>query len=178
MNAWFDCEFTDLDAPELLSVGIVAERGDELYVELLDPVLESHSTDFVRETVLPMFGLVYGARASSYTDLATRTCEFILGLDEPVLLVFDYAADRTLLEHALERAPRWDELRDRVSWEFAPAAVYWSDIGPATMAKVWHQEEGNGLGRHHALSDARALRAACVAVDQSTASWWKQTNDR
>ena len=176
MKAWFDCEFTDLAAPELLSVGIVAERGDELYVELLDPTLESHSTDFVRDTVLPMFGLVYGARADSYADLATRACEFLLGLNEPVLLIFDYAADRELLEHALERAPRWAELRNRVTWELAPTTVYCSDIGPATMEKVWHEEEMDGLGRHHALSDARALRAACIAVHQSTDSWWKQAD--
>jgi len=164
MKAWFDCEFTDLEAPELLSVGIVVERGDELYVELLDPTLERHASDFVVETVLPMFGAIPGARATSYLELAGRACEFLLSLGGPVQLVFDYETDRQLLEHALMRSAGWPELQARLSWECAPAAAYDSDIGTAAMEDVWRWEEATGLGRHHSLADARALRAACLAV--------------
>ena len=164
MKAWFDCEFTDLEAPELLSVGIVAERGDELYVELLDPTLERHASDFVLETVLPMFGGIPGARATSYLELAGRICEFLLSLGGRVQLVFDYETDRQLLEHALMRSPGWPELQSRLSWEFAPAAAYDSDIGATAMEEMWRREEAAGLGRHHALADARALRAACVTI--------------
>lgn len=164
---FFDTEFTDLHEPELLSVGIVTDACQELYVERLDADLEQRSSEFVKDTVLPMFGLVCGARAVSYVELATRTCDFLLGLDGPVRLIYDYSTDRELLEHALARAPRWPELHERVSWEFAPAAVYDSDVGASAMERVWREEEAHGLGRHHALSDARALRAASREVQAS-----------
>jgi len=168
MRAWIDTEFTDLDAPELLSVGIVTDTGRELYLELLDGDLRRRASDFASETVLMMFGAIPGASAESYLELARRASDFLLGLGAPVQLVFDYVTDRELLEHAMRRAPRWSELEARLSWEFAPAEVYRTDIGMVAMEEVWCQEEAVGLGRHHALSDARALRAACIAVDEGS----------
>jgi 3' exoribonuclease, RNase T-like len=165
MRAWIDCEFTDLDEPDLLSVGIVSEAGQEFYLELLDDVLERRSSAFVHDTVLPMFGVIAGARAASYLEFTTRACDFLLSLEEPIRVVFDYAMDRELLEHALQQAPRWAELKILLSWEFAPAAAYESDIGAAAMEEVWRDEPVTGLGRHHALADARALRAACLALE-------------
>jgi hypothetical protein len=168
MRAWFDTEFTDLDAPELLSVGVVTEAGHELYIELLDDELESRASDFVVETVLPMFGAIPGARSTSYTELATRACDFLLSFGTSVHLVFDYVTDRVLLEHALKRAPRWSELEAKLYWELAPAELYDTELGATIMEEVWCQQEGIGLGRHHALADARALRAACVAADEGS----------
>jgi hypothetical protein len=176
MKAWIDCEFTDLYEPDLLSVGIVSEAGQELYLELLDDVLERRSSTFVHNTVLPMFGVIAGARAASYLELATRACDFLLGLQDPVRLVFDYATDRELLEHALKRAPRWSELKNLLSWEFAPAAAYESDIGSAAMESVWRDEPVTGLGRHHALADARALCSACLAVESACDALWRQAD--
>lgn len=174
MKAWIDCEFTDLYEPDLLSVGIVAEAGQELYLELLDEVLEQRSSTFVHNTVLPMFGLIAGARAASYLELATRASDFLLSLEEPIRLIFDYATDRELLEHALQQAPRWPELKALVSWEFAPAAAHQSDVGAIAMENIWRDEPVSGLGRHHALADARALCSACLAVESAAESWWRQ----
>jgi hypothetical protein len=172
VSVWFDTEFTDLGEPELLSVGIVTVAGNDLYVELLDEHLQRRASDFVAESVLPMFGAIPGARASTYLELATRSCDFLLQLGAPVRLVFDYVTDRELFEHALRRAPKWSELEAKLSWEFAPADIYDTDVGTAAMKAVWRQEEAAGLGRHHALSDARALRAACLAV-----SHWQDARD-
>lgn len=167
LKIWMDCEFTSLDErrAELLSVGLVAGNGAECYVELLDATLRSHCSTFTLDTVLPLFGLMPGAGAKSYVELATRVTDYLVAFGEPVAIVYDYNADRELLEHALRRASAWGVLEERIAWQLAPADVLDLDAAQEAMANSWWLSELEGLARHHALADARALRAACLTVE-------------
>ena len=159
MRCWLDCEFTCVEEPELLSVGLVTEDGRECYVELLDQGLKERSNEFVLEQVLPQFGRIPDARADDYQDLCSRLARFLLAVDVGVELLYDYKADRELVQHALEREPRWRDLKSRVSWRNV-AVETCSDRAMDTMEAVFNAAELVGLGRHHALVDARALRLA------------------
>lgn len=159
MRVWFDCEFTSIEEPALLSVGLVAENGCECYVELLNEELRKRSNEFVLEQVLPLFGRVPDSRADDYQDLCSRIEGFLLAIGGPVELLYDYKADRELAQHALKRAPRWAELQNRVDWRNVAIETS-SDRAQEVMEAVFHAAECVGLGRHHALVDARALRMA------------------
>jgi len=173
---YLDAEFTDLDAPELLSLGLVTSRGEELYVELDLDSAEGVSalgktSDFVRQNgVLAQWDRVPGATAS-YPEMARRVADWLQGqLREPavsgsgpVLIAVDFAADFDLLKRLLSETGQWDALRERVR----PI-----DIGELTNRfdgslaadAAYAQLRRRGIERHHALADAHALRAACIAM--------------
>lgn len=161
VRVWLDCEFTNIEEPELLSVGLISEDGRECYVELFDEGLRQRSNEFVLAQVLPLFGRVPDSRADDYQDLSGRLERFLLATGE-VELLYDYKSDRELLQQALERAHRWRELKPRVSWRNV-AIETCDDISKDAMEEVFSAAEKIGLGRHHALVDARALRAAHLA---------------
>jgi len=76
---FIDCEFTDLADPKLLSIGLVADDGRELYVELSgDSHLTSAST-FVLDTVAPQFGLV-PHQETSLIDIGKRVGDWLFAL--------------------------------------------------------------------------------------------------
>ncbi|MBX3619366.1 MAG: 3'-5' exoribonuclease [Rhizobacter sp.] len=158
MRVWLDCEFTSIDEPDLLSVGLVAEDGCECYVELLDERLKGRSSKFVLEQVLPLFGRIPDTRAEDDQDLTSRLEGFLLALGD-VELLYDYKTDRELIQHALERGRRWRDLKPRVSWRNVSIETC-SDVAQDVMEAVFNAAESVGLGRHHALVDARALRLA------------------
>jgi hypothetical protein len=169
---YLDTEFTDLLAPELLSLGMVSAAGDELYVELelCDPgsaaTLRSAS-DFVRHNgVLEQWGRVPGATASR-TEMGERTARWLLELTtrlgQPATIAFDYAADYELLEYLLRDAGHWRSVREVVR----PLNV--DDLanrfdGALGADAAYQALRKRGLERHHALAGAHALRAACIAT--------------
>ena len=159
MKVWLDCEFTSLDEPELLSVGLVAEDGRECYVELLDAELQRRSSEFVHEMVLPHFGRLPDARVANYQALSDQVAAFLLGINEPVELLYDCVFDRELVQHSLVRSPHWRDLESRIAWRNL-AVETGSDAAKDAMEAVFNAAESIGLGRHHALVDARALRLA------------------
>lgn len=158
VRVWLDCEFTNIEVPELLSVGLISEDGRECYVELFDEGLRQRSSAFVLAHVLPLFGRVPDSRAHDYQDLCCRLERFLFATGQ-VELLYDYTADRELLQQAFERARCWRELEPLVSWRNV-AIETCEDISQDAMEAVFTAAEKIGLARHHALVDARALRAA------------------
>lgn len=57
-TVFLDCEFTDLVDPELLSVGLLAHDGQELYIELTGAVHLANASTFVLDTAISKFGLM------------------------------------------------------------------------------------------------------------------------
>ncbi|MCZ8132571.1 MAG: hypothetical protein O9284_14900 [Steroidobacteraceae bacterium] len=55
MPIFIDTEFTDLRAPQLISLGLVAEDGREFYAERCDLPVDA-CTPFVERKVLPLLG--------------------------------------------------------------------------------------------------------------------------
>ncbi len=57
MNIFFDTEFTSLGSdPRLLSIGLVADDGQERYLELSDGWTEAICSPWTRQHVLPRLG--------------------------------------------------------------------------------------------------------------------------
>ena len=172
MRVFLDTEFTNLMAPRLLSVGLVAdtETACELYVEIDLASEEGRrrsraSTEFVHETVLTQWGRVAGAEVSEY-ELGRRAGLWLLALTEqgPVEVVYDYKTDADLLEAALKVSGLLEALAPHVTWSIVSYLSGEPDFERAQEASWAHTYSVNRLDRHHALADARALRAGFVAV--------------
>lgn len=167
---FLDCEFTDLTRSRLLSLALVANDTSELYLELTDPALHRRAGTFTRDTVLPQFGLVprtVDSEAALGQALAEWLEEqgYVTGGGQPgVDVAYDYHTDFDLLERALRKAERWNLL----SAQLRPTHVAYLLGEPdsdAAMEASWRESfAAQGIDRHHALADARALRAAFIAV--------------
>lgn len=163
---FYDCEFSDISsASSLLSIGLVAADGDaELYIEIADANVNT-SSDFVKETVLPLFGrhapevltkAAAAVRIKTWLDTVRdgdRQCQIqmiagsswdwdhFLALfpmrppSEPAW-VFEFNLVGRMVQHLLDLS-RPDQILNEA------------------MA-MYHQQHGE---QHHALVDARALRA-------------------
>ena len=155
MLLFLDTEFTDLvGARELLSLALVSEDSEhEFYAERTD-ITRAQCSEFVREVVLPEFGRVPGA-AGTFDELRSRLGLFLHNLPGRVYVGCDHEPDFELLRAAIGlpwpvhvTAQRW-KLED---WQLEP---HWA-VAEADFY-------GPGRPRHHALEDARALRAGYLA---------------
>lgn len=169
---FLDCEFTDLRDPKLLSLGLVSFRGDELYVELdlADPhsqAIVANCSDFVRQTVLPLWGRVPGS-AMNYAQMGRVTADWLLAHTrsshgQPANLCFDYPADYELLKKLLRDSARWDEVRPGIRPIYLREHLGRLDAKLSAGA-MFDRLSSRGLHPHHALADAHALRAAHYAL--------------
>lgn len=162
MNVFLDTEFSSLSAPALLSIGLVADDGRECYAEIADRLLPVNA--FVMRTVLPQWGLMPG-RVASKAELGRRVDAWLSGLGQTsIAVVYDYEADFELLQDALVSAVRWG----RWSMVLVPRKVGFLSrqaLSDEAMDSSWAASlHHNGIGRHHALADARALRAGYQAI--------------
>lgn len=152
-----DSEFTRLAQPQLLSVGAVADDGAPFYAELAEALddapdgpIEDRVSDFVRRVVLPLLDGDVQPRAQAaqqFRDwLAQRQRH------GPVTLVTDSGFDRWAIADLLQS----EDLPEGVQWLRVPIAY---EVLDDTATRL-------GLRRHHALDDARALRAAVLEGEQ------------
>jgi hypothetical protein len=152
MLIFIDTEFTDFVQIDLISIALVAEDGREFYAERTDYRHED-CNDFVRAAVVPMLGRVAGA-ACTRTELTSRLRAWFETLAEPATLVFDYSTDRDLLVDAFLGddfdAPPANVGTQLLLGEVGADPVYQAALNRA-YAPSWP--------RHHALADARAMRA-------------------
>jgi hypothetical protein len=98
---------------------------------------------------------VPGARVASLHELGQRLAAFLDTRNEVVELCYDFAVDWELLEGALRAAGRWDELARRLRPHNVSLETC-SEEGDAAAQAVF--DDAPDL-RHHALTDACALRA-------------------
>ncbi|WP_417787788.1 hypothetical protein [Stutzerimonas xanthomarina] len=141
MKLYLDCEFTQLTAQaKLISLGLVAEDGRELYVELLDTWRVEDCSDFVSEIVLPQ--LWGGEYRKTAANARSELLGFLSTFDEILEVVTD--------------APQydWDLLCDLIyedgHW---PSNVRNFPIDATTLEAY---QDGSALP-HHALLDARII---------------------
>jgi hypothetical protein len=163
MNIFIDTEFTDLSREaRLISLGAVSEDGQEFYCEL--PVDPKGCSPFVRGIVLPL--LDGGAASCSQGDFAARLGTWLERFDEPVLLSdsdWDILVMRKALMGEASRMPGPLCLpggRTVIMTTLMPLAGEDLALFDSTM-------QGHFAGdprQHHALVDARALRAGLLAV--------------
>ncbi len=181
MLAFLDTEFTDLvTRPRLLSVGLVtAYAGErEFYAEVTDRD-RIHATNwFGLGAVLPQFGKVAHA-ACTYAELGARLSTFLGALvadlpgddsGERVELAFGYHLDWELVDLAIEDSGSrtWPLTRRRIR----PVDVYeltGFGLGKLATEAYFKGQALAPFSRHHALGDARALRAAYEAATRRPA---------
>jgi hypothetical protein len=142
-NVFIDTEFTDFLDPQLISIGLVAQSGEEFYAELPYEVREC--SEFVKAAVLPLLG--YAPHAEMNKDdlypQMTNWLRLIRPKDQEVFICYDYQTDWDLFYDVLDgRVPPWCKRRlvaDRIN---------------ELLRYDYHQK--NALPEHHALNDARA----------------------
>jgi hypothetical protein len=146
-----------MQGARLLSLGVVPEQGDELYVEVEDRAARAAASDFVKLAVLPQLGLVPATRVPTDAAAGEALADYLSKIPGKLTLTADFSGDLKLVIQALRSAGRLPGLMDRLefdtaSWVAAPGTEsVWS-------AAFERGEEETGLLRHHALLDARVLR--------------------
>jgi hypothetical protein len=152
MQVFLDTEFTQLQQPELISVGLVSELGHEFYAELADFPREKCS-EFVRAEVLPLFGRVEGALCDK-SGLTRRLRDWFLSLGEPAIVIFDYDVDWQLLSLAF----RFDGGSPPTSID-TPLCLSGLIVTDPIYQEAFNRSLSEAWPRHHALADARAIHA-------------------
>lgn len=157
MKVFFDTEFTGLSSdPRLLSIGLVAEDGREMYVELTDGWSEAMCSPWVRQHVLPMLGR--GARLTR-RETGRRINEWLTSFNSPTTLVGDTDWDTTLLGDLMNECGI-----DSSSYRIE--LISYANKAEAMAFEGAKREYFNNEKAlpHHALDDARAFRGAWEAV--------------
>jgi hypothetical protein len=161
---------TRVEPPELLSLALVALDGREHYVELglttewaMGRI--AHCSDFVRTTVLGQWGRA-GTVCATEQEAGPRTAQWLLGLGSArIEIAFAFQEDYALLQRLLREPGQGDRVT-----ELAPvdiAAMSLSAEGSYRAEACYEALATRGLGRHHALADALALRAAYLGVSDT-----------
>lgn len=147
LNIFIDTEFTDLMDPVLISLGMVSDRGEELYIEV--PFPKEKCTAFVVETVLPLLGREPHAFIEwddAYLHLY-KWLEIVRRGNEDIHICTDYEADWDLFCKVLDDRP--------------PSWVHHKPVGrDINELLLYSFHKRTGLPEHHALYDARANQYA------------------
>lgn len=157
MKIFFDTEFTGLTSdPRLMSIGMVSEHGQELYIELTDGWTDAMCSPWVRVNVMPLLGKgdqmargEAGRRIDAWLSLQ--------GNDPCLLGDTDY--DTTLLGQLMDECGVCRS-------NFRIELLSFSNTAQAKLFEARKREyfEGQHGHPHHALHDAHAFRAAWTSV--------------
>ena len=167
MLVFLDTEFPDFVRPDLISLALVSEDGREFYAERTD-YHHGACSDFVRETVPPLLGRVPGA-ACSRSELTQRLQAWFEQLPVPATLVFDFESDWRLLAQAI--LGRTDNNPPANFGE--PLHLGNSSITHPVFERAQNLIYTPDWPPHHALADARALRAGYRAWHQCMEKIWR-----
>lgn len=147
MLVFLDTEFTNLTAPDLISIGLIDEPGDRFFYAEVSDFNINKTSEFVKEVVLPQLGQAGVLRLPSL-----EIKNLLLSWLEPysvegVTIGCDYEGDWKLLSHLLGGdVPRWMTYQN-----------IWNCLNQEVLETFWAE---SGLTQHHALYDAIANRFA------------------
>lgn len=155
MLVYIDTEFTSLEEPYLVSAGLVAEDR-ELYFEVvgISPLICS---PFVQETVFPLLT----GPVLQPIEIARQLADFLKPCGPEITFFCD--------------APRYDI---GLLTPFLPAGLRWKYAVPSFLSDgpehdfemAFEKAFANGLRRHHALDDAKALAFAWSLVERPSST--------
>lgn len=168
MKIYIDTEFTDFVQAKLISFGLAAENGKELYVELTDGWVPEACSAFVRDEVLPLLGRD-PAQAMGRREARGLAMAWLKALGE-VTLVYDATLDWSLLVEllGLPDAGCSGIRREALAWPGSALARRCDDL-------LREAKESNSY-RHHALDDAKALRQAVTQTEAEFRNGWRPGN--
>lgn len=147
LKIFIDTEFTDFINTSLISIGMVAETGEELYAEV--PYPENECSDFVRVAVIPLLGRESNAACEfdQLRSLILTWLDIVRTANSEVEICFDFQTDWDLFVDALDyRVPDW--CRPRLVASNINELLHYAFL------------RDSGLPSHHALYDARANQYA------------------
>jgi hypothetical protein len=170
---FLDVKFTNTMKPQMLSMGMavagfkIAEQYFEL--DLNSPEGKERSADaseFVHEFVLPQWGRVPSCcQAAEIATRASRWVVHVMGRATGAIMVaYDESIAVELWLAAVDGSDELGKFAERIQWEplwhlrsdtFARAAR------DDSLAASW---KSSGIEAHHALAEARALRAGFLAA--------------
>jgi hypothetical protein len=155
-DLFLDCEWADVFGTELVSIALVSMNDEQVFYAERE-VFPADPTPFVAQVVYPL--LDRGDHAMTDTQMARALRRFLAAIDQP-RICHDAETDRTLCQHVL------DGFEGREPDGPIPADLRWhlmSDIAPF-LARWWAEHPECRARRHHALIDAKALRAAYLSL--------------
>jgi hypothetical protein len=161
---YFDTEFSSMESPQLLSIGLIAETGAECYIEVAG-AKDMVVSEFVKADVLPLFGQ-HSPLVLKYDVIAThleawfdqlRGCNREIG----IVLVSDFPTDWMLVSELKVPMP------GERSWTRAAniggrmvQSLMTSGRQVAEYFDAIQEFHRGHKQQHHALVDARAMRYA------------------
>lgn len=161
MLVFLDTEFTDLDKPQLLSIGLVDELGRTFYAEL-DGFELAACSPFVWTNVLPLLtGPVFPSQ-----EVATLVRRWLADAGEQCQIVTDSPEyDFDLLKRLLG-----DDWPSNLATQAQRFDTYTSWPHSDVYARARQGAYKPGWPEHHALADALALKASWEAVKSASVS--------
>lgn len=159
MKIFFDTEFAgfakDGPLPYLISIGCIAENGQEFYAELNDTWDDHLCSLFVIDTVLPL--LQGGEHSMSISVMAPHLKAWIESFEEEVTFHSDAPTyDWPFIEEIFTFHGWPSNLRKKCSGVYFNHDRQIHRYQAATVS-YWHD---HGAKQHHALWDARCLHFA------------------
>ena len=114
-------------------------------------------------------GLVTGAKSTLW-EMGRRTGEWLLNIARNasghIEVAYDYSTDYELMEYAIRDAGLWQQVREviqPVNVNKITGTIH-GELAAEECFRDLLMRGGRGLGRHHALADALALKASYHAV--------------
>lgn len=163
-NLFLDSEFTSIEAPHLISLALVSEDGEYVYVEIEGWQMYATPSDFVRRVVLP---LLSGPRMTP-TQAMSAVASFLDRYERPNIWTDAPLYDGPLLAGLLGPDAPTYTLRTLGANCVKPGVfdVLAVDVYRDALDKEFAKGE---LRRHHALDDAKAAAAAWQVVRHTIA---------
>lgn len=153
---FFDTEFTKLHwSAKIISIGLVAEDGRDFYAELNDTYDHADCSDFVLASVLP---LLDGPRSSmSSFELTHKLGAWFEDFERPLALFCDAPAwDWPFLRGIFQTPGTWPPNVSRKERGLTETQ------NPSRLIDSIKNHPPQGRRLHHALDDAKAIRAAWI----------------
>lgn len=176
MKVFIDTEFTNFHHPELISLGAVAETGEEFYVEIFGAD-QFRSSEFVKEVVVPL--LKRGEYTKSTAEAAARFYVWLEEQGNDVQLTSDSSYDKELALRLLEKFP--ENVKEYVSIyaELSRAALAKAQLSAAPDPTWFYKKAEDlyhlGIAEYHlqervpahvAINDARAMQRGWKAATE------------
>ena len=153
---FFDTEFTNFKVfgkPKLISIGLVADDGQEFYAELMDTYELGDCSNFVIENILPL--LTGGKVRMMKEQLANRLALWVSALGNDCFFQCDSIIhDWSFVLELFNENNCWPTNLQRECRGVEMQTNSQEKRYIRAMNEYWAKP---GNSRHHALSDARAM---------------------
>lgn len=151
-RVFLDCEWADVFGRDLVSIGLVSQNGCQQFYAEREQLPEP--TPWVEQVVFPR--LQRGEVALSDVSMSQALSRYLASIDTPCVC-YDAARDKALCVDMLMRSQPGTAVADRLTWELL------TDTERA-LNQWWESHPEERPMRHHALVDAKALRAAWLSL--------------